>query len=439
VVLLAATSCLDIEGALDRRPDIKTGAIGNQPPADWRTVDDLTDSVALPRDDFTPNPDLQTDLDPADAAVELADSGLSDGADGVPADAGDWGPGDGLSFDVDTDLCMPDCEGKKCGPDGCGGQCGVCPVSKPVCSFGECKTCKPDCGTHECGPDGCGGSCGSCPSKFACVAGLCKAPACLQQQTLFLETFDSCTQGAFDIIDYQPDDSVTWWALPLKNSSPPCALFLGDPGSLVYDTGGSVHLKLVSPNVTLPPGIAWRLTVRLFFELEPVPSPLYPYDYDVLYLRFIAEPGGAATALWSTKEDLNTSDSKMKLLNLDLSALAGMTGRFELEFDTVDSIANEYPGIYLDDFRIDVICPYCQEADECADTDSCSQDSCVPFANFPEVGGCWHEPLADCCADKEPAFCDDQDPCTLDACNPDSLVCSHEPVPGCDEPEPPPG
>ena len=100
--------------------------------------------------------------------------------------------------------CTPDCAGKECGLDGCGGSCGSCSgecdqetgicgeackegekkcvgqnvwVCSPegswnsstnctgleVCIDGECvEDCNPDCTGMECGDDGCKGSCGEC-------------------------------------------------------------------------------------------------------------------------------------------------------------------------------------------------------------------------------------------------------------------------------------
>ena len=62
--------------------------------------------------------------------------------------------------------CVPQCDDKSCGPDGCGGQCGLCdPESpSPICdeNTGQCvdeNTCIPDCEGKACGPDGCGGAC----------------------------------------------------------------------------------------------------------------------------------------------------------------------------------------------------------------------------------------------------------------------------------------
>lgn len=58
--------------------------------------------------------------------------------------------------------CLPDCAGRQCGPDGCGGTCGWC-SGDDSCQTGVCVTvpgCKPDCAAQMAGvEDGCGGVC----------------------------------------------------------------------------------------------------------------------------------------------------------------------------------------------------------------------------------------------------------------------------------------
>ena len=58
--------------------------------------------------------------------------------------------------------CVPDCEDKFCGPDGCGGTCpdtcdGICDRFTGICSTGN--PCDPNCDGKACGDDGCGGEC----------------------------------------------------------------------------------------------------------------------------------------------------------------------------------------------------------------------------------------------------------------------------------------
>ncbi|MGB0591558.1 MAG: hypothetical protein ACPGU1_17935, partial [Myxococcota bacterium] len=75
--------------------------------------------------------------------------------------------------------CVPLCDGKVCGEDGCGGVCGTC-IGQDVCDIeGQC-ICEPSCAADKpCGSDGCGGDCGACPSWEACEAGQCVcAPDC---------------------------------------------------------------------------------------------------------------------------------------------------------------------------------------------------------------------------------------------------------------------
>ena len=95
--------------------------------------------------------------------------GVNCGADGTPP------PEYALECNPD---CVPDCDGKDCGPNGCGAVCGTCAANE-VCEDQVC-VCVPDCFGVECGGDGCGGSCGECPAGFACVDAACECvPDCV--------------------------------------------------------------------------------------------------------------------------------------------------------------------------------------------------------------------------------------------------------------------
>ena len=74
-------------------------------------------------------------------------------------------------------FCVPNCAGKECGEDGCGGTCGNCP-SGESCGDGVC-VCTPDCMGKGCGDDGCGGSCGTCGQGMECQGGKCTQAECL--------------------------------------------------------------------------------------------------------------------------------------------------------------------------------------------------------------------------------------------------------------------
>ena len=108
--------------------------------------------------------------------------------------------------------CQPDCAGKACGDDGCGGTCGSC-AEGWACQNGQCgelDTCTPQCAGKQCGPDGCEGSCGSCYNAQGAVdAGLCRAdgtcidpncvPACAGKQC----GDDGCGNACGTCADYQ--------------------------------------------------------------------------------------------------------------------------------------------------------------------------------------------------------------------------------------------
>ena len=54
------------------------------------------------------------------------------------------------------------------------GNC-VCGVAEGACI----ENCVPECSGKECGDDGCGGSCGQCANDQSCVEGMCKEEECV--------------------------------------------------------------------------------------------------------------------------------------------------------------------------------------------------------------------------------------------------------------------
>jgi len=73
--------------------------------------------------------------------------------------------------------CVPRCEERNCGDNGCGGTCGEC-AEPETCMGGTCSVCTPDCSDATCGDDGCGGSCGECTGSAVCSRGTCRTPDC---------------------------------------------------------------------------------------------------------------------------------------------------------------------------------------------------------------------------------------------------------------------
>jgi hypothetical protein len=83
--------------------------------------------------------------------------------------------------------CTPNCNGKTCGDDGCGGTCGTCPGAQDVCQNGHC-ICVPQCApANACGANGCNGSCGTCAGSTCQDTTLttneCRGGVCTPVQT----------------------------------------------------------------------------------------------------------------------------------------------------------------------------------------------------------------------------------------------------------------
>ncbi|MBN2496471.1 MAG: hypothetical protein JXR96_17895 [Deltaproteobacteria bacterium] len=86
----------------------------------------------------------------------------------------------------DNGECTPDCTGKVCGDDGCGGQCQPgCDTGETCNAQGQCEACEPDCAGKCCGDDGCGSTC-----PDTCSGGeTCNPTTCL------CESGPTCTDG----------------------------------------------------------------------------------------------------------------------------------------------------------------------------------------------------------------------------------------------------
>ena len=99
---------------------------------------------------------------------------------GACGGAGDGNPAvDDFEVLAETspDVCLPECDGRQCGDDGCGGSCGTCFDFGGAVADGLCREdgtcCAQDCEGKLCGDDGCGGTCGKCGDWGECTEGAC--------------------------------------------------------------------------------------------------------------------------------------------------------------------------------------------------------------------------------------------------------------------------
>lgn len=95
--------------------------------------------------------------------------------------------------EVRGDDCVPACEGKECGPDGCGGNCGKCAPGMGVCANGHCTT--------ECLGIGSKGCC-EASQLLRCVDGVLTSTDCTVSPecgwNLFFESYGCGTDGGED-------------------------------------------------------------------------------------------------------------------------------------------------------------------------------------------------------------------------------------------------
>ena len=93
--------------------------------------------------------------------------------------------------------CVPDCDGKECGDDGCETDCGPCSGCNVDCVANSCVF--TGCDGKECGSNGCGGSCGSC-------GGICANGQCRDRSagTVRLEGLKACRLAGFRLDARKP-------------------------------------------------------------------------------------------------------------------------------------------------------------------------------------------------------------------------------------------
>ena len=166
-------------------------------------------------DGWSDSADGQVKLDAPDPETDLGTDGKDMGGDGFDqVDVEEVEIGIDVSeLEIhEEDVCTPDCDGKECGDNGCGGTCGECGENQECdegqceCTFKPCKDlccledevcfeascCPPDCDESECGDDGCGGTCGECGENEQCVEGVCNCTfkpcedvCCLEDEVCF--------------------------------------------------------------------------------------------------------------------------------------------------------------------------------------------------------------------------------------------------------------
>ncbi len=200
------------------------------------------------------------------------------------------------------------------------------------------------CTIDSCGPDG------ECRYDASGVSGCCGTE-------LLTESFEDGLAG-WTVADLT-GAGVVWHASTARAVDGSTSLYFGipdrecpgDPASLCpnFDAQGQVvSASATSAPIKLPAAKSVTASFSVFIDAESSTS------WDRFELRVVAGP---TTQTVFTKEDVGAiTNGAFVTAEADLSAFAGLEVRLEWWFDSVDSGANQYEGVYVDALRINSEC-----------------------------------------------------------------------------------
>jgi|GEM_PF-1979378 len=263
---------------------------------------------------------------------------------------------------------------------------------------------------------------------FGCVAIPIPSDECCDAVTLFEEDFDGVVDPGIEFLAL--NELATWSVVDADTTpSPPSALYFGDPIARSYDKGVQVAGSVTLPKLKLPRDRESVLSMRVYAAIEPT------IEYDLFWVE--AEISSDTTAVETvrlfSKRDLPfTAFQDFALVDVPLEGLAGKEVTLRLRFDSLDGNSNAFEGVYVDDVRVQGLCPIplpcvddasCDKGDACLAT-ACSEIGCVEqdICVEQEPSPCERDGApADCCISD--ADCDDNNPATIDVC--DGATCVH--------------
>jgi hypothetical protein len=127
--------------------------------------------------------------------------------------------------------------------------------------------------------------------------------------------------------------------------------YYGQASTCTYDNGATNSGFLTSPTITIPASpYTAKLSFYYYYETESAGA-----SYDKRLVQ-ISTDGGAtfSTLLQLSGDTMNTWQQQI----IDLSAYLGQTIQLRFSFDTVDAVANNFKGWYIDDVRIAIVGSY---------------------------------------------------------------------------------
>ena len=382
---------------------------------------------------------------------------------------------------ISPECCLPDCDDKECGPDGCGGVCGVC--LEGYCDAGLCFTvCVPDCAGLSCGPDGCGGSCGACGPGFSCgETGQCEPcePLCDPTAECGLDgcagvcdicpggetctpaggcvsacdcVGDACWGDGFEGANPGEGGTLAGWmwtgdaqviehlgATPAPEGD---SMALVSTGLMVQEDGklwrafcpppGAAHLefswRFYSEEFKEWCGSSYQDNLEVFVAVGPAVESVFS-----LTVNDLCPPGECyncgAQFVGLFEADVSFDQGGVWMTPWQTASVplpAGLDGEeFTVWFEVSDAGDSIYDTVVLiDDVHI-IAPPPCETVEDCDDGNPCTDDLCDPLS-----GLCSNVMIPGCC--QTDGECTDGDVCTIDACVDWQCVNTFDgTIPGC--------
>ncbi len=206
-----------------------------------------------------------------------------------------------------------------------------------------------------------------------CVAGTCTSTPTGQEGCCTSMVYEASFAGLTDFLSwYTSDDSdesdnVGWQLQNTWFTSPPYALYYGNPETWSYDTGSQAnHESVTSYPIEIPAGEGSWLSFQLYLANEYSVSGYPNADFDRLVVEAVT--GDTETLLWESaspepiwwKEGPNGEILGAQWTGMGPFPLPpsedGMV-RIRFRFNTYDGSSNAHLGVVIDDLRIEQACP----------------------------------------------------------------------------------
>ena len=257
-------------------------------------------------------------------------------------------------------------DGDPCTADACAAATGACthariPGCGPCDDDADCVDDDP-CSLDRCAAGTCAhapapGCCGAdadCEDGDPCTVGTCAgAPfgRCVQSgapidgccaPVPFVATFEDGLDG----FEPLPADAEIGWRLAVAPGGGTTALYYGNADASGFDDGAPNAGDALGPATTLPAGVAMDLVFRVWMDVESIAGS------DVFRIEALTD--GGAYVPWERPAGFPMRAWQTVAIPID--ALAGRTVRWMLRFDTIDALANDGRGVFVDDLRVEGAC-----------------------------------------------------------------------------------